>query len=91
MQDCGDGGYTMYVYNTEEEMLDDHPLSREFKQVEGKWQQVKKELTPEKKQEILTEDDPYENGYIGHDTIKVNIDDNGNAKLAEKMHFHVGQ
>lgn len=81
LQDNGDGGYTMRCYNTEEEMLTDHYEVRN--------------ASPEKlekvKEEILTEYDPYNNGYLGSDTIEIEIDENGVAKLAAPLSFHAGQ
>lgn len=89
-QDNGDGGYTTYGYNSEEELLADHPLSREFKEVDGKWQDVKVKLTQKQKNEILGEDDPHENGYIGSETIEIEIVD-GVARLSKPIHIHAGQ
>lgn len=85
-QDNGDGGYTIYGYNTEEEMLADHPLARKGYGAN----RVKVELTEKQKRAILTEDDPYENGYIGSETISI-IVENGEVKLASPLHFHAGQ
>jgi len=79
LQDNGDGGYTMYVYNDNEELLDDHPLAEESL------------LSSDQREAILSEEDPYENGYIGTDTIEVEVDDNGVARLAVAMSFHAGQ
>lgn len=79
LQDCGDGGYTMYVYNNEEELIADHPLAEDGP------------LTSDQIRDILNEDDPYENGYIGNDTINIQIDEHGVAKLANSLSFHVGQ
>jgi len=59
MQDNGNGGYTTYCYNSEDELIQDHPISQSGK------------MTPEKREEILTEYDPYKNGYIGSDTIHI--------------------
>ena len=81
LHDNKDGGYTMYVYNTQEEMLADHPLSEDGEH----------ELTQEEKNSILYEDDPYENGYLGKDTISVNIDEQGHAQLTGRLRFHAGQ
>ena len=50
-QDCGDGGYTMYAYNSEDELIADHYLTR-CAQQEGK------ELDPEVRRKILTEEVP---------------------------------
>lgn len=88
MQDNGDGGYTTYCYNSEEEMLEDHPLRRRFDSQTHSFYKV--ELTPQEREEILTEDDPYENGYIGSETIKIEIVD-GQARLAESLSIHAGQ
>ena len=82
-QDNGDGGYTTYAYNNENDLIADHP---EF--------QGKKFDSAEKKQklvnEILQGDDEYENGYIGHKTITIEIVD-GVARLFTPLHFHAGQ
>jgi len=87
LQDNGDGGYTMYVYNSQEEMLENHPKSR-------KWDQEKKAyvnvLTQEQRDEILSEDDPYNNGYIDTDSIEIEIE-NGKAKLSNPLAFSAGQ
>lgn len=76
MQDNGDGGYTLYAYNSEDELIADHPKARK--------------MTPELREEILTENDPYENGYIGSDTIQLKMV-NGVPVLANRLSFHCGQ
>src|SRR5688572_25601431 len=92
LQDGGDGGYTMYAYNNNEELLADHPNARDFRQgPDGKYADFPKELTQKEKDDILNEDDPYKNGYIGTDTIEIEIDESGKAKLAKPLHFHAGQ
>lgn len=79
LQDNGDGGWTMYLYNSTEDMVNDHPLMEDG------------ELTYEEVEVVvLGEDDPYENGYIGSETIMVNVD-NGVATLAQSVSLHVGQ
>lgn len=80
LQDNGDGGYSMYVYASEEEMLADHPLASDGEVIDEK---IKKA--------ILTEDDPYENGYIGTDTINIVVTTDGKLLLAKPLHFHAGQ
>ncbi len=90
LQDNGDGGYTMYVYNNEEELLADHPSAQVWEERDGKWGKYPKELSEQEKKDILNEDDPYENGYIGYDTIEIEIVD-GAARLAEPLSFHAGQ
>lgn len=79
LQDNGDGGYSLYAYNSEQELLADHPLARDGK------------MTEEVAKSILDEDDTYENGYISSDSINVEIDANGQLKLAKPLHFHCGQ
>ena len=76
MQDNCDGGYTLYAYNTEDELIADHPKSDK--------------MTDELRKEILDEDDPYENGYIGSDTIEVQEID-GKIVLKGPISFHAGQ
>jgi hypothetical protein len=78
LQDNGDGGYTLYAYNNEDELIADHPISRDG------------EMTPEMREEILSEENPYENGYIGQDTIELKLVD-GKFVLAEPLRFHAGQ
>lgn len=87
-QDNGDGGFTTYAYNTEDELIADHPNSSDYKKVDGKYQEVKVELTPEERAGILNEDDPYENGYIGKDSIEIEVGEDGVAKLAKPLSFH---
>jgi len=79
LQDCGDGGYSLFVYNSEEELLADHPLAEDG------------ELTDQQKKDILTEDDPYENGYIGREEIEIEVDEQGVPRLASGLYFHCGQ
>lgn len=84
LQDNQDGGYTMYVYNNMDEMLEDHPAADEF------------EDNPDRKQEIINENDPYGDGYIGEDTIEIEIDGVNKdqdiiIKLAKPLSFHAGQ
>ena len=69
-QDNGDGGYTVHVYNNNEEMIADHRRVQNGN------------ATAE---EVLKEYDPYENGYLGTDTIEV-VDD----KIVP-FHLHAGQ
>lgn len=89
-QDNGDGGWTTYAYNSKEELIKNHPKSRKWKTVKGKLQEVTIELTQEQKDEILNEDDPYCNGYIGEDEIAIEITD-GKAVLSKPLSFHAGQ
>jgi hypothetical protein len=76
LQDNGDGGYTMYAYNSEDELIADHPKADE--------------MTPELRRDILAEDDPYENGYIGSEVIQLKVV-NGVPVLANPLSFHCGQ
>lgn len=89
LQDNGDGGWSIYAYNNEDELIADHPLSRKWDSKQKK--EVPHELSPKERDDILNEDDPHENGYIAHENIEVAIDDSGNATLAKPLHFHAGQ
>lgn len=77
-QDNGDGGYTVYLYNNEDELIKDHPASEDG------------EITEERRKEILNENDPYEDGYISHDTIELK-EVNGKLVLLKGVSFHAGQ
>ena len=81
LKDNQDGGYTMYAYNSQEEWL--------IKAVEehNKWE--KEKLTPQEYLE-LAEDDEYQYGYQGSDTIEIELKD-GKWQLANMLSFHAGQ
>ena len=79
LQDNQDGGYTMYVYPTQDALIEDH-----YSYDDGN-------ITDERRQEILDENDPYEDGYIGNDSFEVAIDDDGKVQLVGSMSFHAGQ
>ena len=87
-QDNGDGGYTTYAYNNEDELIADHPKALRWDSKAKK--EVPVELSQEERDAILNEDDAYENGYIGHSEIIVEIVD-GAAKLSKPLSFHGGQ
>lgn len=101
LQDNGDGGYTMYVYNDEDELIANHPNFETYDpNAEPKFGH--REPTPQERADILDEDDPYRNGYIGHDEIELELDfdhpfdDPNNAqipsvRLAKPLSFHAGQ
>lgn len=78
LQDNGDGRYTLFVYNDHEEM---------FKEME---EDLEEELSEEKKQEILSGQNEYENGYLDADTIIIDVK-NGTARLSKPLSFHAGQ
>ena len=83
VQNNGDGGYSIYGYNSVRELLDDHPM--EGKGPDGA-------LTAEQRHEILSEDDPYENGYIEQADIYIDVDEDGyDVSLADRLYFHAGQ
>jgi hypothetical protein len=88
LQDNGDGGYTLWVYNNYDELIADHPKSRRWDSTLKK--DVPVELTQKERDDILKEDDPYENGYIGSDKIKV-VKVGKGYQLAEPLSFHSGQ
>lgn len=76
MYDNGDGGYTMYAYNNEDELIADHRHADR--------------MTDELRQEILSGYDEYENGYLGEDRITIKVVD-GVPMLAKPLSFHAGQ
>lgn len=78
LEDGMDGTWTVNIYNSEEEMLADHPLARKSK------------LTDKQKEEILSGEDEYENGYINKGSIELELE-NGAVRLASKMRINVGQ
>jgi len=88
LQDNGDGGYTMYVYNNEDELISDHPNSKRWNSETHKDETI--ELTEEERKKILSEDDPYENGYIGLENITIKVE-NGVASIVGHLSFHAGQ
>jgi hypothetical protein len=47
--DNGDGGYTTYAYNTKDELIADHPKSKDFEIVDGEYKEIPIKLS---KQEI---------------------------------------
>jgi len=89
-QDNGDGSWTTYAYNNKDELIADHPLSTAGGLVDGKWVEKHVELTQEQQDDILNENDPYENGYISKGGIVIEVLD-GVAKLTSPIHFHAGQ
>ena len=88
LQDNGDGGYTMYIYNNEDELIADHPLSKKWDTKKKKDVTVK--ISEELREQILSGEDEYENGYIGSDTITIKeVDDK--FVLAKPLSFGAGQ
>lgn len=77
LQDNGDGGYTLWLHNSDEEMLG--AIS------------AYTDLTPEKIEEILTEDDPYENGYLGEETVTFERRKDGKWYIKPSTTFHCVQ
>lgn len=81
LTDNQDGGYTMRAYNNQAEWLDaavkDH----------NDWEDEK--LTPQEYL-ALAEDDEYQYGYQGSDTIEIEFKD-GKWQLASMLSFHAGQ
>lgn len=81
LKDNQDGGYTMYAYNTQEEWL------KEAVEDYNKWED--KKLSEEEYLE-MAEDDEYQYGYQGSDTIEIELKD-GKWQLASMLSFHAGQ
>jgi hypothetical protein len=86
MQDCGDGGYNIEAYHSEEELLADHEKIKDLIEENASPEEIAKA-----KKDILSEDDPYENGYIERNAIYIEVNDDGVIKLAKPLYFHVGQ
>lgn len=84
-QDCGDGGYNISIYNSEEELLADHEAVQSA--IEDK---MPLDALQDIKNDILNEDDPYQNGYISHENIEIEIVD-GVPKIVGSLCFHAGQ
>lgn len=91
LQDNGDGGYTCYLYNTEQELVDNHPMFEKFDMKKKKFYRV--EPTEEEANIILDEEDPYENGYIGSESIALIVNKDGTVELDSSGHnsIHAGQ
>ncbi len=84
LRDNGDGGYSIFVYNSKKELLADHCyLDPDLN--------LSKDEYNKRCREILSGDDEYEHGYIDTSTIEVEIDENNNVKLAKSIYFHAGQ
>lgn len=88
LQDNQDGGYGMHLYNSEEDMLNDHPLARKWSSELKK--QVSVGLTQKQREDILNGEDEYENGYIGSETFNLLILDDGSVILEDKEYIHAG-
>ena len=89
LQDNGDGGYTLYLYNNADDLIREHPNSKKFNKETRKYE--KTELSYQERRDILLEEDPYLNGYISYSDIRLKIVD-GKPMLTEKgLSFHAGQ
>ena len=79
LNDNGDGGYTMYLFNSDEELLKQFSEHRDV------------ELTPQLIEDVLTGEDEYENGYIGEETITLHRRKDGKWYIEPGTSFHAGQ
>lgn len=86
LQDNGDGGYTMRAYNSKEEWVNQR-VKENNEGFEKGWEEEK--WTPERFLE-LADDDEYQYGYQGTDSISIKMVD-GKWQLAEELSFHAGQ
>ena len=89
LQDNGDGGYTLSMYNNEDDLIADHPNGEVFDPEKRKY--VKKELSQKERDDILNEEDPYENGYIDSETLSLEVVDGVPRLTKEGLSFHAGQ
>lgn len=78
IKDDQSGGFTAYAFNSPEER---HAHVNENKDEEDHVSQ----------EDIDNGEDEYENGYVGEDTIEVDVDEAGNVTLAAPISFHGGQ
>lgn len=81
-RDGGDGGGSIHLYNTLDELKAD--------------QFAPDEWTPEaecerKFQSVLDGDNPYEDGEISNVTIEVTIQPDGTVRLGKSLYLHYGQ
>lgn len=74
--DNGDGGYTIEIFNNEDELIENHRKVNE--------------MTDELREEILSSDNEYENGYLDKNKIEIVIK-NGKAFLNKPVCFGAGQ
>ena len=93
LQDNGDGGYTTYAYNNQDELIQNHPRCSDYQKnpETGRYENVFIGCSDELREEILNEDDPYENGYISSESIKLRLYDDGTVELDEPLSIHGGQ
>jgi hypothetical protein len=89
-QDNQDGGYSIRAYNNEDELIQDHPKCTDYEIVDGKYKNVFIGCSDELREEILSGEDEYENGYISNGEVKVEVE-NGVARLCGILSFHAGQ
>jgi len=81
MIDGQDGGYTMYVYPSYEAAKAQRDMNVRA--------DSEKDLTDEEVKSLA--DDEYQYGYLGEDSILLNVDSKGNISLAATLSFHAGQ
>lgn len=83
LQDNGDGGYTLYMYR-------DYDAA-----VAAKREQVKDWFNGDEERLAEFESDhdehEYECGYLGEDTIEIEVREDGAVRLAKECSFHAGQ
>lgn len=81
-RDHGDGSSSTYLYNTMDELITEHELSKGYD----------KPLSKKDKQQILDEidDDPYEYGNYGNAAIELELVD-GQIRLAEPTSIYGNQ
>lgn len=88
VQDNMDGGYSIKLFNTMDEMLAAHPAVIAY---------IRRNPPPPAdaieslKNDIINGDDEYEYGYITKDSIELEQNADGSYRLAKPISFHVGQ
>jgi hypothetical protein len=92
-RDHGDGSSSTYLYNNIDELILDHRLSEDYFDYDNNGDIIGSKILPEKdKKEIIDKinNDPYEYGNIGKDSIKLLLVD-GKIMLAEPTSIYGNQ
>lgn len=89
-RDHGDGSSSTYLYNSMEDLLNEHRLSEEL--IYGENGEKIRELTEQEKKDIIKtiHNDPYEYGNIGKDSIELELID-GFLRLAKPTSIYGNQ
>lgn len=84
-RDHGDGSSSTYLYNNMDELLLEHRLSEDYFDYDNNGDIIGNGILSEKdKKEILDkiDDNPYDYGSLGTDSIELELLENGQIRLA---------